>query len=108
MIKIEIDTYDKKLITDIMATNRFEQGIKNKIHEDVTIVYDGAIFRKSFDIPNTFMFIVNIASSIGASYFANWLYEKLKNKTEKMRINGKEVNIDNINITINNEYKDNK
>lgn len=108
MINLEIDTYDKKLINEILGTNRIEIGTASKIHDDVTIIFHSAYFKKSFNIPDTYRFVIEIITAFSVSYFANWLYGKLNNRAEKIRINGEEINIniDDIQISIRRLNKD--
>ncbi len=89
-ILIEIQTHDRALdfeIRDAMKNNaviEFDDGSK--------LEYDGAIIRKSFNIPQLLQFIVDASINAEQTLVLAWLYDKVKDKKiETITINSRIV-----------------
>jgi len=96
MVNIKIDTLNTHLISDLFEdTNTFKREETKKVTEDYTLLYKGSIMRLGLNYPQTINLTLTILTSVGASLFANWLYDKLKNKNvTSIKINEQEVEIE--------------
>jgi hypothetical protein len=67
---------------------------------NATVTWVSASLRKATGEPSVIELAVEIASGIGVGVISNWLYEKLKGRHVKLRINRVEVeHIDKDSIT---------
>jgi hypothetical protein len=93
-MQLEIDTEDRKLGFDLVGTsNSLSPGTKVEIPGSAILTFDGLIGRKAFGFPVTLEFILTFSSGVSAGIVANWLYEKIKGRALKLRIDRTEVQI---------------
>ena len=91
---IEIKTNNKSLIFEILDKNSASVSDSIDIPGNAKLIYNGTFICKSFGIPETINFTLNFGSGVAAGLIANWIYDKLKNKTEKISINRTEIKLD--------------
>ena len=95
-INIEVDTYDKRLTTDILGKKSISSGDKRDIYKNTTLEYQLILKKFSIEEPDTILFTLDVEGDIGTntSIFATWLRDNLKDRAEKLRVNRTEVEID--------------
>lgn len=93
-IDIEIETNDGFLVFEMLGKKQAEKGENIAIGDGASLQYDGTLIQLAEGIPETLMFVLNIAKDIGVSIVAAWLYDKLKNKKATLRIDRTIVEID--------------
>jgi hypothetical protein len=109
-LKIEIETTERGLEVELFETTSFAAGETSiRLPDGSTVLYEGALIKKSFESSEILHLTINLAESVGIGVIANWLYAKLKRKRAKLRINRHEVEItpDRIRIVIEQIEKDN-
>ncbi len=93
-LQIEIDTEDRKLGFDLMGTpDSLSAGSEVKVPGNALLAFEGIIGRKAFGFPGTLEFIMTFTTGVSAGVVANWLYEKLKGRTSRIRIDRTEVQL---------------
>ncbi|UCF13632.1 MAG: hypothetical protein JSW06_05075 [Thermoplasmatales archaeon] len=95
-INIEVDTYDKRLTTDILGKKPISSGDKRDIYKNTTMVYQLTLKKFSIEEPDTIIFTLVVEGNLATntSIFATWLYDNLKNRAVKLKINQIDVEID--------------
>lgn len=97
---INIVTTDKRFGSDLKAEKIEDLGIAYKQRFINTIPAES---NQAIDVVNI---VIYLSTSVGSGLFANWLYDRLKNKkTDQITINGNVItseNIEQIPIIINN------
>jgi len=95
-INIEVDTYDKRLTTDILGKKSISSGDKRDIYKNTTMVYQLTLKKFSIEEPDTVIFTLDVGGNIATntSIFATWLHDNLKDRAVKLKINRTEVEID--------------
>lgn len=58
-----------------------------------TVAYAGTLDRRSFDFPSIVHALATLGGEVSVGLLTNWLYDKLKGKPVKLRINRREVEI---------------
>jgi hypothetical protein len=92
-MNIEIHTYDKGLVFDLLGKSSVRDEIQ--ISDQIKLRYDGSYIRKAFGFPEIANFVLTFGSGMAAGVAANWLYDKLKGKKiERLIIERTEVEID--------------
>lgn len=92
-IDVEIETHNKRLGFELFETNSLQSGQEMKIGKDASIKYEGTFIRKAMGIPDIIQITLILASNTAASLAANWLYDKLKGKNIKVRIEREEIEV---------------
>lgn len=93
-IQLYIDTEDQKLGFDLMGTpNSLTAGTKVEVPGNAILTLNNIIVRKAFGVPTTLEFIVTFTGGVSAGIVANWLYEKIKGRASKIRIERTELQI---------------
>jgi len=98
-MEIEIQTHDRSLVFDVLEKKSVSLNDEVEIPGNAKISYKGSLVLKSVGIPETVNFVLTFSSGVVASVVANWIYDKFKNKTEKIKINRREINLDKNEIT---------
>lgn len=57
-----------------------------RIGGNAKLIYRGSICHKSFDLPEIAKFVVVFDGSLDIPEASNWLYEKLKGRTEELNL----------------------
>ena len=58
-----------------------------------TVAYKGTLERKAIDFPAIIHAVGHVATDVGISLFSSWLYDKIKGRATKLKINRQEVEI---------------
>lgn len=93
-IDIEIETNDGSLVFDLLGKSRAESGDVISIGDGASIKYENSLIQFGEGIPETLIFVLNIAKDIGIALASAWIYDKLKNKKATLRIDRTIVEID--------------
>lgn len=103
-LQIEIETHDRELEFEMFeATPGLSTETSRVTFSDgSTAVYGGTLVRKAVGFPAIVHVGIDMASAVGTGLVSSWLYDKLKGKPAKLRINRCEVEItpDKIRIVI--------
>ena len=99
-IDIEIDTCDTRLAFDILEKSSARRKDKINIGKNIELECQGTFMRLSEGAPETIKFVLEISGGITSiTMFAAWLYDKIKNKALKLRIDRTEIDINEGEIT---------
>jgi len=93
-ISIEIETQDKRLISDLFESRRISSGFKKEILEGASIRFESGRIREAVGFPDIIQITLIFGSGVAASYLANWLYAKLSGRVTKIRIDRLEIKFD--------------
>lgn len=93
-MELEIQTYDRLLVFDVLGKKSASIDDSVDLPGNAKIFYKEILGCKSVGIPETINFVLTFGSGVAAGVVANWIYDKLKNKTEKITINRKEIILD--------------
>lgn len=93
-IGIEIETRDGELVSDLMETSSPLIGQQKSIPGGATVTFKGTLFRKALDLPLTIQLSIGLATAVTASLIANWLSRKIKGRATTLRIDRREVQIE--------------
>ena len=94
-IRIEVDTHDRQLGWDLFDSPRsLGEGTTAELPNGLKLNCESLLVRKAAVSPETLTFIVTFASGVGSGLVANWLYDKLKGRTDKLRIERTEVEVE--------------
>lgn len=89
-MELEIHTHDKQLLSDILDKSSVSRDDTITISGNTRLIYKGTTFRLAAGLPE----IINFTLTFGSGVVANWIYDKIKNRTEKITINRKEIILD--------------
>ena len=93
MLTIQVRTLDRTLFAELDAAS---QGPTSGVPEGVLI---GAPTKREaeglhgFPTAEVIMFAVTLAASVPVNLFSSWLYDKLKEHANTVRINGKQCDL---------------
>ena len=90
---LEIETDDRGLAFDLFETRELSVGKETAPVDGIRIKYNGTLFKAALHFPETINLILDIAKNVGIGLFTAWLYDKLKGKNVKLRIDGEDVNL---------------
>lgn len=85
-MEIEIKTHDTFLVFDILEKQSASINDEVMVPGNAKITYRGIFICKSVGIPETVNFTITFGSGVMAGVVANWIYDKLKNKTVNNKI----------------------
>jgi len=85
-IDIEIYTKDNSLIFDLLRKKSAKRGDIITISEDVKFVYKGTLTHFAVDVPSIIHATIEIGGSIAIGIVSAWLYDRLKGRAEKIKI----------------------
>ena len=94
MMDIEIQTQDRFLAFELLGKKSVSLHDSVDLPGNAKLSYNGSVIRKSFGVPEIVNFSVTFGSGVAAGLVANWLYDKLKDKTKKITINRREIQLD--------------
>jgi hypothetical protein len=98
-MRVSIDTEDRRLGFDLMGEGSVGAGSKVSIPGNATVTLKEWRVRKGFGIPETLELVVATSAAVEAGLIANWLYDKLKGRDVKLRIEELEVEVNQGEIT---------
>jgi hypothetical protein len=93
-INIEIESKDNSLVYEMIGGAKAESGEIIKIGDGTSLKCDLLSMEFTDGIPQTFYFVLNITRDIGVGLASAWLYDKLKNRNVRLKINRTVVEID--------------
>jgi len=93
-IKVEIATRDIKLSFDLFETREIKQGMERQIALNLIMRSEGGMFAAAEGSPEIIYLAFEIGKDVAIGVLAAWLYDKLKGRAEKLRIEGIDVQID--------------
>lgn len=91
---IEIKTYEKSLVFEILGKRSASIQDSVYIPGDAKLIYNGSLICKSIGIPETINFTITFGSGVAAGVVANWIYDKLKDKTKEIYINKVKIELE--------------
>ena len=93
---IEIDTRDSQLASHLMETATLSPPVGQEISlpGDVRLVFEGEILQRGPGFPETIQLTASFPVGAASTSFAAWLYEKIKGRSDNLRIGRTEVQID--------------
>lgn len=94
-INIEVDTFDKQFNTKIFGKKSIISGDKVDVFRKTTLYYQLTLKKFSIEEPDTVVLTLDIEGNLrtNGSVFATWLYDNLKNRALRLKINQKDVAI---------------
>ena len=98
-IDLLIDTRDNQLLFDLLEEDSPKRGEPISIDENIKVEYQGTFMRNIADVPHTHHLILDIALPIATGLISTWLYDKIKERAVKLKINRTEVEISKGEIT---------
>ncbi len=94
-MQIEIETRDIRVAFDILGTpGRLTSGTSVLAPGGATLTFGGLVERRALGVPEVLEFIVNCSVDIEISLLAAWLYEKVRGRATRLRINRVEIQIE--------------
>lgn len=94
-MQIEIETRDIRVAFDILGTpGRLTSGTSVLAPGGATFTFEGFIERRALDVPGVLQFIVDSSVDIEIGLLGAWLYEKVKGRATRLRINRVEIQIE--------------
>ena len=95
IVNLEIDTHDRQLAYDLTETSSFSAGQQKSIPGGATVTFKGMSVRKAFDVPNTIELVISFGkSAIAVGLAVKWLYDKIKGRATVIRIDRREIQIE--------------
>lgn len=109
-LPLEIETHDRSLGFDLAAVgNTLNAGTVVEVPGGARLVFEGALIRKAFGIPEVLQFIVDASVNIELALLASWLYSKVNNKNvERITVNRRiitEITEDGIRQVLEEEFR---
>ena len=94
-LNIEIEIAFGEVETELFETSSFSAGeTRVTLSDGSTATYLGTLAKRSVGIPDVTHVAIELASAVAAGIVSNWLYDKLKHRPAKLRINRTEVEIE--------------
>ena len=93
-MELKIYTHDKDILFDILSKPSVSRDESVAIPGDAKLTYEGTTIRLADGLPEIINFALTFGSGVAAGVVANWLYDKLNKRAEKIVINRKEVEFD--------------
>lgn len=94
-LQIEIDTKERRLAFDLVNTpNSLKAGSTAELPGGAVLIFRGLEMQKALDFPETIELALSFGSGVASSLVASWLYDKIRGRASKLRIERTEVQID--------------
>ena len=93
-ISIEIETDDKSLLCDLFGVEELKQGASTKLESGPTLVWEETVSRKDAGLPDIICLSLLGWRDIAVGMLSTWLYDKLKGRSTKLKIDNKETPIE--------------
>jgi hypothetical protein len=106
-IDVQIETGDRGLDMEMLETDSLSVGTPISLLDGVTATWSAPL-KKHAGEPYVFNLVITVVSGVSIHLVGSWLYEKLKGRSAKLRINRTEVEIepDKIRVVIERIEKD--
>jgi hypothetical protein len=98
-IYLSIETDDKNLVYDILGKRSARSGDKVSVVKDIELEYRGTLIRLAEGFPDIIRLVLIAGGTIGINIFSQWLYDKIKGRASKLKIDTTVVEIDKGEIT---------
>ncbi|MCI0659101.1 MAG: hypothetical protein L0170_18765 [Acidobacteria bacterium] len=98
-MRLEIDTHDRSLLFAIMEATSLSTGQRKVIPGVGTIVYGDQPIAKAFGLPQTIELVLTFGTGVTSGVVANWLFRRISGRAVSLRIERREVAIEEGKIT---------
>jgi len=68
--------------------------MEKRLSPNLSIRYEGTLLRKALDFPRIISITLEIGSALAVGIAANWLYDRLRGRATKIRIERTEVRLE--------------
>lgn len=93
-MRIEIDTEDRQLSSDLMGNSETAQnGQTVNIPGGAKLTLGPLVKRYAVGVPETIEAVLTFGSGVASGLVASWLYDKIKGRATRLRIDETEVEI---------------
>lgn len=92
-VEIEIETLDRQLAFDLMGAPLRVGDVKD-IPGGATLTCGISLSRKTVDLPEIEHLVLTLGAEVAVALVAHWLYDKLRGRATKLRIDQREVEIE--------------
>ena len=93
-MELEIHTHNKDILFDLLGKSPISRDDSIITPGNAKLTYKGTTIRLAEGLPKIINLVVTFGSGVAAGVVSNWIYDKLKHKTEKIVINRKEIHLD--------------
>jgi hypothetical protein len=87
-LKLEIITSDSRLMNELMEGHTEEAGTRVSIGDVGSLALVRHKRSRAWGQPEVIEFALEFATSVAAPVLANWIWQKLKDRKAKIKING--------------------
>lgn len=95
MMQLEIDVRDIRVAFDILGTpGRLTSGSRVNAPGGAILTFGGMVERRALDVPGVLQFVVDCSVNVDLGLLAAWLYDNVKGRASRVRINRVEIEID--------------
>jgi hypothetical protein len=99
-LSIEIETHDPQLDFELMGSPAaLEEGVRYILPDGSSLVWQSGPLRKAFGVPQVLHFILTYGKDVSAGVIANYVFSKINGRSTALRIDRKEVQLDQGQIT---------
>lgn len=92
-IHLEVETRVHGFVPSILESHTTEVG-QSYASGPASVTYRGGFGRKAWGVPDVYQFFVEWGAEVTLAAVARWLYTKARGRVERMRINRREVRVD--------------
>lgn len=93
-IPIKIETQDKLLVFELFNVKQTRQGLQIEPTDGAVLRYESTFIREAVGIPDIITLTLQLGKDVAVGVFSAWLYDKLKERTSKLQIAGKETPVE--------------
>jgi hypothetical protein len=95
IISLLIDTHDPRLAVDMLGNPKeIGTGSRTSIPGNAEVTLKSLYIRRAFGLPETLELAITFGSGVAAGLVANWLFDKLKDRDVRLRIEETEIQIE--------------
>ena len=98
-IQIELYPEDKNLVFDLMGEGSVGVDTLKEVMDGLSVQWKGGFVRKDFGGAGLVTVVLTLGTGIVGSVVANWLYDRLKGRAKRIRIERQEIEVDKGEIT---------
>ena len=99
-INIRIETDDKNLINHLMETPSVSLGQQKSIPGGAVVTFQGGDLSPTLEVAEIINLAISFGTGVASSLVATWLSTKLKERTARVQINKKMVEIERSDETV--------
>lgn len=101
-MKMQLETTDHSIVKDLLeiSENTADQLQNTEFDFEgvAKIIFLRKKQRRAFDHPALYEFLLQISSNISCGLIASWLYDKLRNRSLKLKIDGNDTALERTEI----------